>query len=84
MIPKLLCSGNVYLFKCSDCGIRYVGSSIRNMKVRIYEHKGFSFRTNRVLSNPVFSEIREHSNDYDHVVKGDNFRITGECSKKKT
>ncbi len=80
--PKLLRSGIVYLFQCSDCGVRYVGSSVRNLKIRISEHKGFSFRTNRVISNSSFSEIR-WSCQNDHVIKSEDFRIIGQCSQER-
>ena len=44
-IPTSLCSNIVYCFKCSDCMSRYIGSTGRNLKIRISEHKGVSYRT---------------------------------------
>ena len=70
-----LCSEVVYSFQCSDCGIRYVGSTHRNLKIRISEHKGMSFRTGRMLANPSFSVIRNHSRDNDHIIRERDFHI---------
>ena len=39
-LPDHLCSDIVYLFECPDCKARYIGSTCRNLKIRISEHKG--------------------------------------------
>ena len=60
-ICSSLCSGIVYLFKCPHCNIgQYVGSTIRNLHIRIHEHMGVSHRTGRHLAKPPFSAIRNH------------------------
>ena len=74
-IPNLMCSNIVYKFNCSSCNAGYIGSTFRNLKTRIFEHKGRSFRTGRVISNPSFSEIRQHSLDADHILHDTDFNI---------
>ena len=75
MIPSHLCSGVVYEYACSGCNSRYVGNSMRNIHIRISEHKGRSYRTNRVLHKPLFSEIREHALESDHPINSDSFKL---------
>ena len=69
-VPKALCANVVYKFNCSHCNVGYIGSSIRNLRIRVSEHKGNSFRTGLPLSKPPLSEIREHA-----LVEGHNFGI---------
>ncbi len=35
----------------------YIGSTSRNLKIRISEHRGLSYRTNKQLLKPSFSTI---------------------------
>lgn len=71
-IPPLLCSCIVSILKPTDCQIRYLGSSIRNLKIRKRHHNGLSYRSGRPSANPVFffffSEISEHSRDRNHDI----------------
>ena len=50
-VPVPLCSNVVYCFTCPDCMSRYVGSSTRDLKIRISEHKGVSYRTNQQIKS---------------------------------
>ena len=61
-----LCSNVVYMYTCSQCGLRYVGSTSRWFSHRYLEHKGLSIRTKRPLTRPSHSAIRDHSLDLDH------------------
>ena len=74
-LPNYLCSEVVYSFSCPDCQIRYIGSTHRNLKIRISEHKGRSYRTGRPLTNPNFSVIRNHSREKDHIIRDEDFKI---------
>ena len=57
----LLSARVVYNYKCPSCKSgQYVGSTIRNLHIRICEHKGVSFRTKRRLARPGFSAVRQH------------------------
>ena len=70
-----LASGVVYLFTCSSCNARYIGSTMRWMQHRYRNHKGVSTRTGRPLTKPEFSAIRDHSLEYDHVFTYTDFKI---------
>ena len=74
-IPTLLCSKVVYCFCCRDCKSRYLGSTFRNLKIRICEHKGVSYRTNAQITNPSFSKIREHALSCNHSFSEQDFSI---------
>ena len=74
-VPKELRSNIVYKFNCSSCNAGYIGSSIRNLKIRVCEHKGVSCRSLLPLSKPSFSEIREHSFALGHSFNLDNFEV---------
>ena len=74
-LPTSLCSNVVYCFRCPDCMSRYLGSTTRNLKIRIAEHMGVSFRTGTQITNPSFSKIREHSLACNHSISEENFSI---------
>ena len=74
-VPKELCSNIVYKFNCSSCNAGYIGSSIRNLKIRVCEHKGISCRSLLPLSRPSCSEIREHSIALGHIFNLDDFEV---------
>ena len=74
-VPRDLTSNIIYDFTCPSCKARYIGETKRNLKYRIAEHKGISPRTNKPITNPSFSSIREHSHEHDHVFTSDDFRI---------
>ena len=65
----------VYLFKCSSCNARYVGSSARSLSSRISNHLGVSERTGYPLSNPMYSAIRDHSHEHDHPFTHRDFEV---------
>ena len=74
-IPISLRSSLVYQYKCGSCNASYIGKTLRNLSLRIDEHKGISFRTKRPLSSPMQSAIREHSINHDHPIMNENFQI---------
>ena len=73
----------VYKYCCPNYGISYIGSTIRNLSTRAAEHAGVSVRTQRSLSQPPHSHIREH-----HVtckspaINIEHFAILGKNSNK--
>ena len=53
-------SGIVYLFSCGDCNATYVGSSVKALKTRAFEHFAVSSRTGNYLAQPPASLVRDH------------------------
>ena len=80
-LPNGLCSSIVYLFTCSNCSLEYIGSSIRNLTVRVDEHRGVSSRTSCPLVRPVNSAIRDHCRSIcDCNFDINNFKILNKAS----
>ena len=78
LLPACSRSSLVYEFSCpQQCGSVYVGSTIRTLKTRIYEHKGISVRTQRPLAKPGQSAVRSHCEQCGGggAVLSDDFRI---------
>ena len=71
-VPITLCSSIVYCFKCSDCTSRYMDW---NLKIRIVEHRGISYRTDTPITRPGFSRIREHALSCNHSINEQDFSI---------
>ena len=84
----------MYKFDCPGCQLVYVGSTIKTMEQRIFEH--LSYRTGRPLLKPLQSSIREHchsscrgnfnSSNFSVVYKGnyqDEIRIAESLYIKK-
>ena len=71
----MLRSGVVYEFKCRSCNASYIGQTKRHLATRIAEHRGISVRTNRRVLKPLYSAIRDHSLDADHVFSKEDFRV---------
>ena len=74
-VPAQLCSNVVYKYHCPDCMSRYIGSTSRNLKIRISEHKGVSYRTDMNITKPSFSRIREHAIECKHPIREQGFVI---------
>ena len=65
-IPLSLASSVVYQYTCRQCSATYIGETKKQLKVRISQHKGISFRTYRPLSSFDSSKIYEHAFDSNH------------------
>ena len=75
VVPLELQSSVIYKYKCNCCNAMYIGRSKRHLSARIFQHKGRSIRTNRMLSNPPFSAIRNHSESADHPILNESFSV---------
>ena len=75
-IPLMVC---IYKYSCGQCQSIYIGETKRHLISRICEHKGISFRTNRPLSNPSHSNIRQHAFNCDHPILTSNFSLLSKC-----
>ncbi len=81
-LPDSLCSSIVYEYNCFGCTAKYIGCSSRNLRTRILEHRGRSFRTGMPISKPNYSEIREHALDEGHQFNQENFKILYKAKDK--
>ena len=59
-LPLRFSSMVVYKFVCPSCQEVYIGSTKKNLFFRFHDHRGTSGRTNRMLSSPLNSSIRDH------------------------
>ena len=64
------------------CFATYIGETIKQFKVRICQHKGLSFRSGNVLSDPENSKIFAHSISHNHSIDNDNFKILAQCNNE--
>ena len=61
-------------YNCVACQVSYVGSTSRNLFIRVAEHMGRSPYTNSKMDQPKFSAIREHCKP-ECSISPDNFKI---------
>ena len=75
VIPDALQSSVVYKYNCSRCSATYIGQTKRQLRVRIAEHQGKSFRTGHPISKPPFSAIRNCCEASGHSIKDSDFSV---------
>ena len=80
VIPKKLCSGIVYSFKCNSCNAIYYGKAKRHFYVRAAEHMGISHLTNKRLKNVKQSAISDHLLTCDCNINFNDFTILSKDS----
>ena len=73
-IPDNVRWGVVCSYQC--CSARYVGYTCTSFRARRLEHLGLSIHTGNPILRPKFSNIRNHSNKYNHPMEHENFKIT--------
>ena len=74
-LPLMLRTSVMYQFSCRQCSSSYIGQTVKQLKVRISQHKSRSFRTNNLLTCPENSKILEHSLNFGHSIHDHNFKI---------
>ena len=74
-------SSVVYMYSCGQCTSSYVGQTSKQLKVRVSQHKGCSFRSNNPLTNPEKSNILDHSLTANHPITLENFKILASCDR---
>ena len=74
-VPLSLASSVFYQYTCRQCSATYIGETKKQLRVRISQHKGISFRTDRPLASFDSSKIYEHSFDSNHPISDDSFKI---------
>ena len=76
-------TGSLFEFKDvlppGQCSSSYIGQTVKQLKVRISQHKGRSFRTNSLLSCLENSKILDHSLNSGHPIIDNNFKILDNC-----
>ena len=82
-LPRALKSLVIYHFTCPKCSLGYIGSTKKNLLLRVKEHQGISARTERHLVSPPMSSIRNHCQDICKVRFDINhFEILASCSSE--
>ena len=80
-LPPLLVSNVIYKFTCGQCSAAYIGETQKQLRVRVCQHRGVSFRNpSTVLSNQENSKILEHSFDQNHPISEKDFKILTTCN----
>ena len=79
-LPEEMRANIIYKYSCDSCQGTYIGSSIKQAKVRFHQHFGLSHRTSYPLTNPVHSNIRNHCLESDHQMKFSNFSVIDQSS----
>ena len=79
-VPLSLASSVVYQYTCRQCSATYIGETKKQLRVRISQHKGISFRTDRPLSSFDSSKIYEPSFDSNQPTSDDSFKILSNCT----
>ena len=83
-LPDSVCSSIIYMYECEDCCSSYVGSTIRQFRCRIAEHRGFSVRTGHPLTTCGPSAIRDHGRQHDHRIDTKNFKVLNKFRGSRT
>ena len=60
-IPNHFLSSVVYEYNCGHCASSYIGQTGKQLKIKMSQHKGRSFRTGQLLESPEFSNIWNHA-----------------------
>ena len=80
-LPAMLRSQVIYKYQCGQCPSTYIGKTWRQLKVRVSEHKGISFRTGNPIVQSGRTDVFIHATDKDHPVTQDGFTILDYASK---
>ena len=63
-----------------QCTSSYISQTGKQLKIRISQHKGRSFRTDQLLTCHEFSNICNHAHDTNHSIRNCNFKILDTCN----
>ena len=74
-LPDELRSHIIYKYICDACQASYIGSTVKQSKVRFFQHMGVSHRTSLPIAKPVQSSIRDHCEFSDHRMRVSNFSV---------
>ena len=76
-IPSHIRSLVVYKFSCSSCNATYIGKTERHHKVRMCEHLGISYKTEKPMKFHPNSTtaVKDHLRESGHINHFENFEI---------
>ena len=80
-LPIGMRSSIVYQYSCESCSHLYIGSSTRNLYMRMSEHQGKSYRTGNYV-NKTNSSIFDHKFSCDTQIDTHNFKILDHASSE--
>ena len=80
VLPKKLCSGIVYSFKCNSCNTIYYSKTKCHFYIRAAEHMGNSHLAIKRLKNVKQSAISDHLLTCDCNINFDDFTILSKDS----
>ena len=78
--PSSLVSSVVYKYICSQCSATYIGETRKQLKIRMSQHQGKSFRSNNKIPSLTHSKILDHALDFGHPVDENSFKIIDSCN----
>ena len=79
VLPASLSSSVIYK-TCRECSASYIVMTSKQLKIRISQHMGRSFRTGNINSNEINnSKIFEHFEQKDHPIRVEDFKILTSC-----
>jgi hypothetical protein len=81
-LPVDLRSNFIYKYTCGSCHESYIGSSVKQTKVRFTQHLGTSFRTNRPLTVRQLSTPRNHAEHSNHPILYEHFSVIDSCTNQ--
>ena len=80
VLPASLSSSVIYKYTCRECSASYIGMTSKQLKIRISQHMGRSFRTGNINSNEINnSKIFEHFEQKDQPIRVEDFKILTSC-----
>lgn len=81
-IPSSIVSNVIYKYQCRECSASYIGETQKQLKVRVSQHKGISFRNpSTILSTQENSSILNHNLETNHEILTENFEILSKSTK---
>ena len=77
----MCCSCVIYKYQCDQCSSSYIGETQKQLKYRIFQHKGVSCRTGNRLTCPSNSNICQHALDFDLPIKLESFKLVNKSNE---
>ena len=69
-------------FICVQCTSEYMGPTTHSPYRRVAQHSGSGFRTNRLVTTPPHSNIRDHTFNCHSPITLENFTIMNSCKSE--